>query len=500
MEFKPIYYSDRLKIVNPQGNVGIVTLWTPLEDMTLKEKGKEIPLKGILPEIREKIPELLNENSPVAVVANLYGNGLPQMLANLLYNPQIDRIVITGADTEKSGRALLNFFKKGVERINESGIEFNRIIDSTEYPLDLQLDPSRFGQLEIERFRKNDLEEILSFVQQPIIKTRSETDRTKIELVIPKFSDYPIEESLPPIIVDRPLEGYMEVLYYLDRWGRNIDLDKYQENKKGKRRWLQNLDATVRNPSFEDEDLLKKFNFDSQGLKEYQEKILSGEMPEDQPYGYGHRFRTYFGIDQLKEIAERLKRNPFDRHAFMSTWDQSKDVLQEKDSSSPCLTDIYFVNLDGQLRMTASFRTHNAISGWLKNFYGLMAIQDFVSSYSGISRGPITVRSRWLGIDPDNTKTITALNISKQIRKVPLNVNDPRGYTLIEADAQAKELVLQHYTRDGKLLDEYRSKDFTGMKDQLRHTRAFTDFDHGMWIGYTLGEAERKLNGEPQES
>ena len=38
------------------------------------------------------------------------------------------------------------------------------------------------------------------------------------------------------------------------------------------------------------------------------------------------------------------------------------------------------------------------------------------------------------------------------------------------------------------------------MKDQLRHTRAFTDFDHGMWIGYTLGEAERKLNGESQES
>ena len=110
MEFKPVYYSDRLKLVNPHGHVGIVTLWTPLEDITIVENGKKIPIKGFLPKVREEAPEILSEDSPVAVISNLYGGGLPQMLANLLNNPQIERIAIKGADTVRSGVALENFF------------------------------------------------------------------------------------------------------------------------------------------------------------------------------------------------------------------------------------------------------------------------------------------------------------------------------------------------------------------------------------------------------
>ncbi|MEK6880063.1 MAG: hypothetical protein AABY22_10665, partial [Nanoarchaeota archaeon] len=73
MEFKPIYYKDRLNIINPQGIAGIVTLWTPVEDITIEENGKRISLRGFLPEVREKFPQLLKENSPIAVITSLFG-------------------------------------------------------------------------------------------------------------------------------------------------------------------------------------------------------------------------------------------------------------------------------------------------------------------------------------------------------------------------------------------------------------------------------------------
>src|SRR4051794_30145075 len=68
MKFEPLYYSDRLHLVNPSGDVGVVTLWSQVKQVRALLEGLEIDLSP--------------ETSRIAVIANLYGNGFPHMLRN----------------------------------------------------------------------------------------------------------------------------------------------------------------------------------------------------------------------------------------------------------------------------------------------------------------------------------------------------------------------------------------------------------------------------------
>src|SRR5215207_8475396 len=85
VRFEALYYGDRLQVVNPHGDVGLVTLWSPLR--TVRRK-----LEGISPALLDP------ERSRLAVVGNLYGDGLFAMLCNLLFNPQVRHLVAIGED------------------------------------------------------------------------------------------------------------------------------------------------------------------------------------------------------------------------------------------------------------------------------------------------------------------------------------------------------------------------------------------------------------------
>ncbi len=103
MRFESLYFQDRLKIVNPEGDVAVSTLWSKVES------AHQI--------IEEAGVDLAPETSRIALIANLYGNGLPQMLRNLLWNPQIRYIVIVGKNLSGSREWLINFFEHGLEEV-----------------------------------------------------------------------------------------------------------------------------------------------------------------------------------------------------------------------------------------------------------------------------------------------------------------------------------------------------------------------------------------------
>src|SRR4029077_1318157 len=112
-----LYYQDRLKIVNPEGDVAITTLWSKVESAVqiLEEAGVD----------------LSPGTSRIGPSANLYGNGLPQMLRNLLWNPQIRHIVIVGKNLSGSREWLLNFFEHGLEEVEFLGAKAFRIRNTT---------------------------------------------------------------------------------------------------------------------------------------------------------------------------------------------------------------------------------------------------------------------------------------------------------------------------------------------------------------------------------
>lgn len=102
MEFKPLHFGNKLRIVNPHGRVGIVTLWSKVEFVEAA--------------LAEMNVDLSPATSKIAVIGNLFGNGLPHLLRNLLYNPQIGQLVICGANKSGSAEDLIGFFKDGLEK------------------------------------------------------------------------------------------------------------------------------------------------------------------------------------------------------------------------------------------------------------------------------------------------------------------------------------------------------------------------------------------------
>jgi len=492
MEFQPLYFREKLNllppgqpengklnVINLNGNSALVTLWSKIAGNG-----------GFWGKVQTSRPGLLEKESPLAVMANLYGNGLPQMLANLAYNPQIERITITGGNASGSAEALMNFFQRGVKREYIGGSSMLSI-EGTQFPLPMELHPDNFRyKPETTLFNPGDLEGICNFISQPPKKIYGTDERVKIEIPAPVFKDYPSDITYHNISAKRPLEAWMEVMHLLDRFGVNLEL----AGEKGKRRALFNLDVNVADASFENEDNLRKFGYNPDELRAYRQTMIDPAKQADKTYTYGNRMREYFGIDALKVCGERLRANPMDRHSLVSLWDTSHDLMHEgKDSSSPCFTDAYFDLVNGKLMMTAHFRTHNAVSAWLTNLYGLRSIQEEVSRYSGIEPGPLNVRSRWIGIDPDNAKTIRAQELIKTNRKASLEVNDPRGYFV--TDIRDGKLILGHYSPAGLLLREYEGGP-QQIKDQLRKDRAIIDPDHAMWIGYNLARAELERTGK----
>lgn len=492
MRFEPVYYRDKtrpvdfnnpnfsknfpLTIINPEGHSGIVTLWAKPWDVWDK--------------LLEKFPRLFQRDSPLVTLTSLYGNGLPQMLANLAFNPQIEYLAITGNDGDAvpSSKYFLNFLNEGVD----IGEPFGKIRGTT-FPIDPQLKPELFKHLKVERFPPGDLESVVNFISQERTYNPAESDRIRIELIEPVFSDYPSDITNHQIKEKTPIEAWMEMIFRLDRFGKNIQL------QKGVRRTLFNLDVHIENPEFEDEDELRKFNFNPRELRAYREDMLKGKLPGGTTYTYGNRMREYFGVDSLELIIKRFKEDPADRRGFISLWDVKEDIISpsESDSSVPCLTDLYFANLEGKLMLTANFRTHNATSAWMLNLYGLRAIQEYVAEAVGIETGKINVKSRWIGIDPEDARTNSAIDLVKKHRRKMINVKDSNGYLVIEV--RENKIEADHYSQDGTKLRTYSGDNAREIKDQLRQDSAFFSFDHGEWVGYELARAHYKLHNELPE-
>ena len=110
MEFMSLHFADRLTVINPQGTIGVVTLWSRPD--------------YVMERFRQAGVDLDPETSDIAVFGTLYGNGLREMLRNLLYNPQIQVLLICGNDRSGSYEELKNFFELGLEPMAGSLIRY----------------------------------------------------------------------------------------------------------------------------------------------------------------------------------------------------------------------------------------------------------------------------------------------------------------------------------------------------------------------------------------
>lgn len=471
LEFVPLYFADKLRVINPYGRIGIITLWSNVEVAQKKLRDLGIDLDA--------------KTSEIAVIGNLYGNGLPHLLRNLLYNPQIRDLIVCGRDKSNSANELVSFFENGLEEVTSLGEMVFRI-DGTDRIIDANVAPTDF----VEKPRMTNLggitdddfdQKILQYFKD--FKTDEPISTVRVEVLLPlaKIQYYPSEIFSHQIVEDTPLSAWVALIDRIVRFGQMVQL------KKGDRQELPNVRVVIKNPHDDNSSELEKFGFRIEELRQYQADMLQPQLPEDQSYTYGNRIYQYFGYDALNRFSLRLKKDHEDRHCFLSLWDSQEDGSRD---SAPCLVSLFFRVINEKLTLTANYRTHNALDAWLKNIYGLMKAQEIVSKETGIQIGALTVISNSISVDP--SKYSQALRIAESHQQFSVKP-DPCGQIRIEVDSDAVEIVIYHLDDSGRTLGEYRAKNAERLQHEIARDLVISDIGHALYVGRQLAIAEACL-------
>ena len=486
MEFEPLYYGDRLHRVNPRGDVGVATLWSRVPQ--------------VVKVLEELAIDLSADGSRIAVVANLYGNGLPQMLRNLLWNPQIRHILVLGQDLSGSRQELINFFALGLEETDYLGSPAHRI-KGTARIIDAEVVPAHFeARISVTALGKTSEPEtrdgLLAFFrdlppQEPVL-----AQRVHVPIPQTEVTRFPSEPRNHSILRDGPLEAWQELVFRLVRFGQRSRL------KKGERVELQNVKVVVEAPREEPPELLERYGFSLAKFQQYQRRILDPVKPPEIEYTYGNRMRGYYRyrdepVDSLEIAVRRLREDPESRHAYVALWDNARDL--PVGHGCPCLVSLFFRRFEDRLTLTATFRSHNTMDAWLENFYGLMAIQRYVAERVEMPLGPITVFSHSISISPDaldRAKPIAQEKRTDDQLDPATGKREPRydyhGDFTVTVDMDSRELVV-HHSYQGMTLTEYRGRSAEELENQLARDCALSEISHALYLGRELARKETLL-------
>ena len=481
MEFIPLYYKDKIHVINKTGDVGIITLWSPTETIYTK-----LVKLGV---------DTNPDTSRIAAIGTLYGNGVTELLRNLLYNPQIHHLIILGKDLGGSRDIIKNFFLLGTEEIEYLGVSMLRIKETSKI-VDKSIDSSMFNNSITDVDYRN-VNESLNHTIKDLPYVETSLNRVEVQVQEVVVSRYPSDPRAHTFSGSTPLSAWKELVFRVTKFGYRVSL------KKGTRIELQNVKVIV-DPTADKEDKLEEYGFSSSSIAVYQAQILNPDLVQDQSYSYGNRIREYFGknglkLDWLEVALRKLKEDPEARDTYLSLWDSHTDSAPLS-KGHPCLVSLYFRKFDNKLTLTATFRTHNVLDGWLNNVYGLMSIQQYVSTPLGMGNGPITVISHSVSIDPaggglSRVKLVADSRIHHQVNSDEKSVltQDPCGNFVITTDQETREVVVQHFF-DGQVLNEYRGKKAIHIEKKLADDCVVSDISHALYLGRKLAQAEAKFD------
>jgi hypothetical protein len=505
MRFEALYYPELLHQVNPEGDMGLITLWSPFRAVERK--------------LQAESPGLLDSaNSRIAAVANLYGDGMYAMFCNLLFNPQIRHLVAIGQDLGLGAAAEIQAF---LEHGLEDGVLLGQSVKqipgtSRRFPAVGEFDEQRLrAQLSFHDLGKLSSPELVARLDELVAELphlgplRSE----RVRVPIPEAPTAAGAEHRPSLVAAhqvtrrRPVDCWEELVVRVMRFGRPIEL------RKGPRLELLNARAVIAEPSEEPAELLAAYGFDLERFHAYQRAILDPALPDDVSYTYGNRLRGYFDLgssrDTLAAAIAQLRADRRTRAAYVSLWDDRADLARnDGTSSTPCLTTLFFRLADDRLTLTATYRSHNLLTAWLENVYGLMAIQRHVAAGAGMETGPITVISHSLGIDPTSPRFQLAATIEREWEhdddvdrasgKRTLR-EDPNGYFVVSVDRERGKIVADLRV-EGVLLKRYQAERAVTIEQEVAADMAISLVSHAMWLGRELARAEMSLARSGREA
>jgi len=524
----PVCVKDRIAYYSKPGkNVAVTFLWTIRDDI---------------------IPKLEKEN--LALASNFYTPaGLEGMVRNILSNPFIRYIILLGDEevsrdckncnrsdscngklcTElTSANAIRTFFEKGITQDRkipgfENAVYFDKNIPTEMIELvrkhvtliDLNKTmPDKSLDEKIEEANRliKTLEKKPPFMESPMVFDYEKTEKS-----------FPYEGG--PIIVSGTTipKTWVEIMHIIYRYGKdnlmNANTDRWVKE-------INNLVAVIHDP----QNMDLSFNpflvpLTMEKITDYQKEVLSPELPKGKAYTYGNKLRAYIypnpedirklvssdkffefnkgphldkninylenacEIDQIDDIADVLKRDPYSKACVAITWHVHEELMR-KHKSSPCLVFIQALVQDEKLNLTVFFRSHDMVQGWPENAYGCAAIQKYIADKIGIDTGILTIISGSAQIYRHYYKQVE--NMLKKFRKWEECFSDPRGNFVIKVE-NGNIVVMLTDPNTSRELERFEGKTAKEVYTKIAFSVSGLRFDHAMYLGSELGKAETAL-------
>ncbi len=483
MTFQAIYKgaqssSSSLIIGDPEGHVGIITLWT---------KSKSVA-------------ETLDPKK-YCVIGQLFSaeRGLDILVRNLLANPQITNLVVTGVDFSKSGIVLEDFFRNGFER---------GVTDLTEKPcwrvkskfpgyIELDIPEEALNQLRqsISAIRATDINSVdFGSLERPG-KTR---EKQVFEKLAEKVRQYQGEYTGHVLRGKTVAEVWIKLIDLIMKFGR-VSGTHYNDQQKE----IIDLLTVITEEDPKNLIIPQFIPTSEQRVKEYTPRITKDIKQAGKNYTYGNRMRSWFGQDQVKEAVTKLVREPNSRAVVVSLWDPVKDLTI---GGSPCLNHIWFrINEKSQkFYMTVVFRSHDMFEGYPENLYALRIFQNEVMNEvseglkntgnpMALKLGDTICLSQSAHLYEDTWSTCEEILTKYKYKFIPKAQFqwDPRGNFIIMVEGD--EIIVEHTSTTKETLGIYRGKSAEEVRDQLIDANIIGNPAHGVYLGKELEKAEIAL-------
>ncbi|MFC1732946.1 thymidylate synthase [candidate division KSB1 bacterium] len=451
------YFSEHLISGNKESNVGIISLWTQ----------------------KESIAEGLDKNT-YASIGQLYSKtGINALIRNIYSNPKIRYVIICGADKSGSGEALLKFSNEGID-------DTNHIIGTDNTHIDEEI-----PREDIDKFRHSvEIIDMMGVVDTKKIQEKINSLEKKEPFTEPKeFPEkklevperFPSDGSVFKVRARTIGKAWLTMLSKVMRFGF-IKQSHHSPSQKE----VLNMIAVITEENPDNIQWYDFFNFSQKDLEEYYPQVLSADKIPGINYTYGQRLMDHNGVDQIKSIIEKLKKEPFTRRAIAVTWDVNKDVDND---NAPCLNLINFLVQDDKLYMNTYFRSHDIYRAWPRNAFALRKLQKRVSDETGIKMGSLTIFSSSAHIYEESIPEVN--DILNNYYKGKEHEWDPRSNLVIKIEGD--ELIISHYSQEGKKLDELRGKSALELFHVIDKHHVISQTMHALDIGSELRKAEIAL-------
>jgi len=198
-------------------------------------------------------------------------------------------------------------------------------------------------------------------------------------------------------------------------------------------------------------------------------------------------------LNQITEsIIRNMKNSPDSRRAVATTMVPWIDATSDE---PPCLTQIQTLQLDGQLHLLATFRSHDIFKAAIPNAFGLRHLQSTIAKQTGFGVGFLQITSQSAHIYEPDWDSAKKLSDCAFWHAPPENFtgesSDPRGSFVITTDA--KNIIVELQGPEGQTFIAWKSTSADHLCREISKLELFSQTSHALDIGIQLARAETAL-------